>query len=198
MAPDTILAWEGLPSPSPAFVITQMHRFRLCQDHSGMPRGQNGIFLSVPHCFHPQTLVLLVSIQLVGTMGSSQEEDGPPPSPIIIIITVITVALARKEVRLYRRQPEICTRTRLQLERKTERKEIFNGLLSASVFLAILLNTYRDMESGTSSSIPERPSRTQVKAANLDLLSLPQSDLVLLTFSYVISLLMLRLPSPPQ
>lgn len=44
---------ERFPEPLPAFIITQMHRFSLCQGHSGMPQGRNSTFLSAPHCFHP-------------------------------------------------------------------------------------------------------------------------------------------------
>lgn len=144
------------PEPLPAFLITQMHRFSLCQGHSGMPQGRNSTFHSAPHCFHPTdscpTCFYTISRHngvLTGGGGAAPKSHyyryhchysctGPERS-------VTTQASSLRSA-----QGHI-------LNRKEGRKV---DLLSPSIFLAIPLNTTVTQKTEHVPSVPGRPSGT--------------------------------------
>lgn len=173
-----------------------MHRFSLCQGHSGMPQGRNSTFLSAPHCFHPTdscpTCFYTISRHngvLTGGGGAAPKSHyyryhyhysctGPERS-----VTAQASSLRSAQGHI--------------LNSKEGRKV---DLLSPSIFLAIPLNTTVTQKTEHVPSVPGRPSGTpRFKPAPFAPLYLPQFYLVLLVFSCAGSLLVLRwLSSSPM
>ena len=110
-----------------------------------MPRGPNNYSPLLATASAPQTVVLLASIQLVGTMGPSLRREGLPPNPIIIIIAVIRASLDHKGVSVPRLQ--------MQLEGKEEGTQNQNGHLSQVVFLATQLDVAASCRRETSPKV---------------------------------------------
>lgn len=92
-SPGTPLHCEKAPKSLSAFSITWMHGLGLGQGSSGLPQGpesNSSLLLTVSTL---QTVVLLASTQLVGTLGSSPKKERWPPDPMVTMIAAIRMAL---------------------------------------------------------------------------------------------------------